>query len=113
MSNTKGGIPVPWVASDSENAYFRDRHVEKSKEHHPDIIKLYDDIEEQLFGQFRAWGLFEEKDEDELREVLRGYLVSVIGKIFKHSPYWNKEHPMYAEGELAIGHRTDCPKCLK
>jgi len=64
---------------------------------HPDIIKLYDKVEEQLFWQFRAWHLFDERGDEELRDILRGYLVSSIGEIFQHSPYWNKEHPLYKE----------------
>lgn len=64
---------------------------------HPDIVKLYDDMEDLIYRMFHNVDIWEGKKESEVRDIIRQNLVSNIGQLWMASPYFNKQHPLYLE----------------
>jgi len=83
----------------SKGYSFEGRRREPERISHPDIIKLYDDIEDRLYDYvmcvYKEWPkLREEKEEEEIRNITRD-VVGDIGKMWIHSPYFNENYPLY------------------
>lgn len=65
---------------------------------HPDIVALYDRIENLLYDftmcVYKDWNKRKDKyREEEARSIVRG-IVGDIGQLWIHSPYFNKNHPI-------------------
>lgn len=70
---------------------------------HPNIIKLYDEIEDLLYDfvmcVYKEWTKRKDAyEEEEARAICRD-IVGDIGKLWIHSPYFNKDHPLYVKEE--------------
>jgi len=83
------------IVDDPFHCYLGGKLKGESMSSHPDIIKLYDDIEDLIYRFFKDIDEWKGKTKAEKREIIRQNLVSDIGQAFVWSPYFNKKHPLY------------------